>query len=57
MKIVVRIVQFLFAAVFIFSGLAKCVDPAGTSIKVTEYLQYFGFGMLTDLSMGIAWLL
>ncbi len=57
MKIVVRIVQFLFAAVFIFSGLAKCVDPAGTSIKVTEYLQYFGFGMLTDLSMGMAWLL
>ena len=57
MKIVVRTVQFLFAAVFIFSGLAKCVDPAGTSIKVTEYLQYFGFGMLTDLSMGMAWLL
>ena len=57
MKIVVRIVQFLFAVVFIFSGFAKCVDPIGTSIKVTEYLQYFGFGMLTDLSLGIAWML
>jgi len=53
----VRIVQALFAAVFIFSGLVKCIDPAGTAIKVTEYLQYFGFGMLTDLSMGMAWLL
>ena len=57
MKIVVRIVQLLFAILFIFSGLAKCVDPIGTSIKVTEYLQYFGFGMLTDLSMGMAWML
>jgi len=57
MKIVVRIVQFLFAILFIFSGLVKCVDPAGTAIKITEYLQYFGFGMLTDLSTGMAWLL
>ncbi len=57
MKIVVRIVQFLFAILFIFSGFVKCVDPAGTAIKITEYLQYFGFGMLTDLSMGMAWLL
>lgn len=57
MKIVVRIVQFLFAVVFIFSGLAKCVDPIGTSIKVNEYLQYFGFGILTDLSLGMAWIL
>jgi len=57
MKIVVRIVQFLFAILFIFSGFVKCIDPVGTSIKITEYLQYFGFGMLTDLSMGMAWLL
>ena len=42
---------------FIFSGLAKCVDPIGTSIKVNEYLQYFGFGILTDLSLGMAWIL
>ncbi len=57
MKTLIRIVQFLFAAVFIFSGLAKCVDPAGTAIKVTEYLQYFGFGVLSDLSLGMAWIL
>ncbi len=57
MKIVVRIVQFLFAALFVFSGLVKCIDPVGTSIKINEYLQYFGIGILTDLSMGMAWLL
>ncbi len=57
MKIVVRIVQFLFAILFIFSGLVKCVDPAGTAIKITEYLQYFGLDMLIDLTMGMAWLL
>ena len=57
MRNVVRIVQFAVAVVFIFSGLVKCIDPVGTSIKITEYLQYFGFGMLTDLSMGLAWLL
>lgn len=51
------VVQLLFALCFIFSGIVKCIDPAGTAIKITEYLRFFGLDMLTDLSMGIAWLL
>jgi len=52
-----RIVQLLFALTFMVSGWAKCIDPAGTSIKVTEYLQYFGLGLFAELSMGFAWVL
>lgn len=57
MKLIIRVIQFLFAATFIVSGLSKCVDPAGTSIKFVEYLQYFGFSSLTGLAMPMAWIL
>ena len=57
MKIVIRILQVIFALTFIFSGVAKCIDPTGTSLKFNEYLLYFGFDYLTDFTMGLAWLL
>lgn len=53
----VRVAQLLLAFTFIVSGLSKCIDPAGTAIKFTEYLQYFGFAQFTELTMGMAWLL
>ncbi len=57
MKFLVRLIQFLFAATFIVSGISKCVDPAGTSIKFVEYLQYFGLSSVTALATPMAWLL
>lgn len=57
MKLFVRIIQFLFGLTFVFSGWAKCVDPAGTAIKFTEYFQYFGMGFFADFAMGFAWVL
>ena len=36
------------------SGLAKCIDPAGTAIKLTEYLQYFGMGMMVEMTMALS---
>jgi len=55
MKQLVRFAQLIFAITFIVSGLTKCIDPAGTAIKFTEYLQYFGLNSFTDITMGMAW--
>jgi len=57
MKIMIRLLQVVFALTFIFSGVAKCIDPMGTSLKFNEYLLYFGLGFLTDFTMGLAWVL
>lgn len=57
MKIVIRLLQLAFALTFIFSGVAKCIDPSGTSLKFNEYLLYFGLGSLTDFTMGLAWVM
>lgn len=57
MKILIRLLQVVFALTFIFSGAAKCIDPTGTSLKFNEYLLYFGLGSLTDFTMGLAWVM
>lgn len=57
MRIVIRIFQFLLAATFIVSGLTKCIDPAGTALKFTEYLLYFGFDFAVELTLGMAWVM
>ena len=57
MKFVIRLLQLAFALTFIFSGVSKCIDPTGTSLKFNEYLLYFGLGGLTDFTMGLAWVM
>src|SRR6185295_7135482 len=41
MKAVVRIIQFLVGALFLFSGFIKAVDPLGTSYKMHDYFSAF----------------
>ncbi len=57
MKILIRVLQVLFAFVFIFSGVAKCIDPTGTSLKFNEYLLYFGLDSFVGFTMGLSWTL
>lgn len=57
MKVLIRVLQVLFAFVFIFSGVVKCIDPTGTSLKFNEYLLYFGLDFLVDFTMGLSWVL
>lgn len=67
MRIIIKITRLLFACVFIFSGLAKIIDPTGTSLIVEEYLRvmhlkflsfgslYFGIVLsITELLIGVA---
>lgn len=39
---VVNICRFLLAALFIFSGFVKAVDPLGSMYKIQDYLEAFG---------------
>jgi uncharacterized membrane protein YphA (DoxX/SURF4 family) len=52
MKQTIKVIsRIIVAAVFIFSGFVKCVDPTGTAIKFDEYFTAFGMDFLSPLSM------
>lgn len=46
--------QCLLGGVFIFSGIVKCIDPAGTAIKLTDYFQVFGWTWIQSWAMPLA---
>lgn len=41
MRIAKKLLEYLLAAVFLFSGLIKLNDPIGTKIKLEEYFEVF----------------
>ncbi|MFH0761203.1 MAG: BT_3928 family protein [Bacteroidota bacterium] len=43
--------RYLVAAVFIFSGFVKCVDPTGTAYKMEDYFTAFGTDFMIPFSM------
>lgn len=49
-KAVVNISRFIVAAVFLFSGFVKAVDPLGTQYKLQDYLEAMGIsnGWIAD---------
>ena len=49
--------RIVLAITFIFSGFTKTIDPWGTAIKITEYLNSFGFETLNQYRFGFSiWL-
>lgn len=52
-----RVAQFVLGGTFLVSGLAKCIDPIGTAIKIDEYLGVLGMPWLAGWSLGLSWLL
>jgi uncharacterized membrane protein YphA (DoxX/SURF4 family) len=39
---------------FVFSGFVKTIDPWGTALKITEYLNVYGFETLNNYRFGFA---
>lgn len=54
LKALAEACRLLLGAVFLFSGTAKAIDPAGGSIKIGEYLSAFGLDSLQFLSLPFA---
>lgn len=44
LKLVVNFCRVILGAVFMFSGIAKAIDPVGTQIKLADYMYAFGMG-------------
>ena len=55
MRPVVRLCQWLFGAVFIFSGLVKCIDPVGTAVKMGDYLRAMSLSVPDEFLQPAAW--
>ena len=50
------VVRIALACVFIFSGLAKAIDPVGFGIKMDEYFLSFGIGFMHPFSLALGML-
>lgn len=46
LNIIVNLCSLLLAAIFIFSGFTKAVDPVGGAIKIGDYLIAFGLNTI-----------
>ncbi len=51
LRLLSNICRLSLAALFIFSGFVKVVDPWGTAIKVNEYLSIYGCEFLRPAAM------
>lgn len=47
----VKVLRILLAAVFIFSGFTKAIDPVASAIQFDDYFISFGMGFLHPISM------
>ena len=56
-RVIAILCQYLVGLTFIFSGIVKCIDPIGTSIKLHDYFGAFGLSWLNDWTLFLAWLL
>ncbi len=41
-KIVLNCLRIIIAALFVFSGITKCIDPIGGAIKIEDYFMAWG---------------
>ena len=53
-NLVADICRVVLGLTFIFSGFVKTVDPWGAAIKITEYLNVYGFETLNSYRFGFA---
>lgn len=51
MKTLTAIIRYLLAAVFLFSGFVKGIDPLGTAYKIEDYFIAYGMDWALPLSL------
>lgn len=56
-NVIVLLMRLVVGGTFVFSGLAKAIDPWGTYYKVTEYLLTLGWNTLAGQALFIAFAL
>ncbi len=57
MNILLKLSRYLLAAVFIFSGFVKAIDPFGGAIKIEDYFNAFGLSAFNQVAFGLSVLL
>jgi uncharacterized membrane protein YphA (DoxX/SURF4 family) len=50
LKILINIARVLLGLTFVFSGFVKAVDPLGSTYKINDYLDAFGWVYFKDMS-------
>lgn len=56
-RFLVILSQVIIGLTFIFSGVVKCIDPIGTSIKLHDYFAVLNLSWLNDWTTFLAWCL
>lgn len=54
---VVKTIRVITALIFLFSAVAKGIDPVGTNYRVVDYLEAYGWYSLIDFSFALSVLL
>lgn len=57
LKILVNVARLLLGLLFVFSGFVKAVDPLGSTYKISDYLDAFGWLYFKDMSLLLSILL
>lgn len=53
----VKVCQAIIGLTFVLSGIVKCIDPIGTSIKLHDYFAVLSLSWLNDWTIFLAWCL
>ena len=51
LAVLINVMRFVLAAVFIFSGFVKAIDPLGTIYKLGDYIESFGLSDVITRNM------
>lgn len=57
LKILVNVARLLLGLCFVFSGFVKALDPLGSTYKINDYLEAFGWVYFKDMSFLLSILL
>ena len=57
MNILLKLSRYLLAAIFIFSGFVKAIDPTGGAIKIEDYFNAFGLSAFNSAAFSLSILL